>query len=108
MTSKPSVRVVWDDAEDSDAGKSWLDEGEVEQFSQTVTLVVSYGILLRKTPKYLTIVGDWIPRLEQYGRVTKIPTSQVRELVVWEESPAAPPDDSPGKERPSEPGLPFE
>lgn len=69
------VRCTWDDCEDPKGG--WLDFKEIEAFSQEETLVVSVGFLVSKGPKYVTLAADWIDKLKQGGRVTKIPVTQI-------------------------------
>lgn len=77
---KPLVVVTWDDAEDPDDGKTWMDEADVAAFSKQECTVVSVGYLLSKTDKYVTLAGDWIEKLQHSGRVTKIPTQMVTEI----------------------------
>lgn len=79
------VRVYWDDAEDPDSEKSWLTEEDVETFSKVETLVVSYGLVISHTDKYLTLGADWIERLKHWGRVTKITCPQIVEIEEIEE-----------------------
>lgn len=74
------VRVTWDDAEDPNDGKTWLDADDVQQFSEATCLVVSVGHLIRQTPRYVTLGADYIEKLGHYGRVTKIPASMVQRL----------------------------
>jgi hypothetical protein len=78
VIDKPLVRVVWNDAEDSDG--TWSDESEVEAFANHDCTVESVGFLVSKTDKYVTLAGDWIPHTKQHGRVTKIPAGMVGKI----------------------------
>ena len=76
---KPLVLVTWDDAEDPADGKTWLDEEDVDTFSQHRCTVQSVGFLVSKTDKYVTLGGDWIEELKHWGRITKIPSGMIVE-----------------------------
>ena len=76
-----AVIVVWNDAEDPAEGKPWMDAEEVDQFSTHDCLVRSIGFVKSDTEKYLTLIGDAIPELNHYGRVTKIPRAMVVSVV---------------------------
>ena len=74
---KPLVMIVWDDAEDPDDGKTWMDQEDVEAFAARHCVVRSVGYLVSKTDKYVTLAADWIEQLGHFGRVTKIPAGMV-------------------------------
>lgn len=81
------VRVLWRDAQDH--SDKWVDEEDVKVFGETDCVIESYGILVSKTAKYLTLAGDWDAVDKDYGRVTKIPSSM---LVSIENLVPAPSD----------------
>lgn len=73
------VKVVWLDAQDH--ADKWVDQADAEAFTDVDVTVESYGILVRKTDKYVTLAGDWDPIDKDYGRVTKIPSKMVVEII---------------------------
>ncbi len=83
---KPLVLVIWDDAEDPEDGKTWMDDADVEAFSTQSCTVTSVGYLLSQTEKYTTLAGDWIEGLGHYGRVTKIPAKMVQATHILTKS----------------------
>lgn len=76
----PFVKVTWDDAEDPDTGNAWHSDQDVAEFAETTTLVVSVGFKVSDTPKYVTLAADWIERLKQFGRITKIPKGVIQSI----------------------------
>ena len=85
---KQLVLVTWDDAEDQDATKTWMDEEDINTFSQQNCTVASVGYLVSKTSKYVTLAADWIDKLGHYGRITKIPTGMVVKIEDLSVSPS--------------------
>ena len=69
----PLVKVTWDDAEDPDSGNTWHCQDEIADCAEQTTLVVSVGYKVSDTAKYITLAADWIERMQQFGRATKIP-----------------------------------
>lgn len=80
------VRVEWMDAQDHP--DKWVDAKDAEEFTDIDVKVVSYGILVRKTDKYVTLAGDWDPVDKDYGRVTKIPVKMISEIIELETTKA--------------------
>lgn len=76
---KPVVQVIWRDAQDH--GETWVHEDDTVKFGENVCEIVSYGLLVSKTDKYATLAGDWDESDRNYGRVTKIPTAWIVDLV---------------------------
>lgn len=69
------AKVVWNDAQDHP--QKWVDQEDAEKFGEQDCTVISYGIVISRTAKYLTIGGDWDPDDKDYGRVTKIPVGWI-------------------------------
>lgn len=76
----PFVKVTWDDAEDPDNGNTWHSDTDVAEFAAQTTLVVSVGFKVSDTAKYVTLAADWIERLQQFGRLTKIPKGVIQSI----------------------------
>lgn len=77
---KPFVRVVWLDASDPQGDESWFRESEALKFGEELMEVSSFGYLISKTAKYVTLVADHITKGTKettYGRLTKIPVGMV-------------------------------
>lgn len=81
IDKKPLVLVTWRDAEDPSEGKTWLDEEDVASFAVHDCVVESVGYVISHTDRYVTIGGDWIGELKHWGRVTKIPTGMITQMV---------------------------
>lgn len=73
-------RILWEDAEDHEG--TWASKDEVEDFSKAICLVESIGFIIKKTPKYVTLVRDIIKDKagDTYGGLTKIPTKTIRKI----------------------------
>ena len=79
------VCVTWHDA--ADEKQTWLTAAEIDEESIAVR---SCGVVVRISPKYLTLAGDHnvqaaAPDAPIYGRVTRIPRGMVVSLKVWRE-----------------------
>ena len=72
------VEITWLDAQDH--ANKWVDAKDVEAFGDIDCSIVSVGFLVRKTDKYVTIAGDYDSVDNDYGRVTKIPTSMIQTM----------------------------
>lgn len=83
---KKVVVVTWWDSQDHP--DKWVDEVDAEAFNDVEVAVVSYGILVKQTDKYVTLAADWDPIDKDYGRVTKIPTKMIQSVVELLRSPA--------------------
>ena len=79
LASKKLVRVEWLDAKDADG--TWVGEKEAIEFNDKEVLVESYGLLVKKTKKYITLAADRCLEDKTYGRVTKIPTRMIRSIT---------------------------
>jgi hypothetical protein len=81
------VKVVWHDAADEE--RTWVKESELDEFADDMVEVVSFGYLVRKTAKYLTIAGDCIRNGTEettWGRVCKVPVGMVVSVTAVEET----------------------
>ena len=80
--------VTWLDAQDHP--DKWVDATDAEDFGDQECEITSLGILVRQTDKYLTLAGDYDPTDNDYGRVTKIPSSMIKSIT-----PLEPPHETP-------------
>lgn len=71
---KRFVKVVWHDAQDE--GHTWVPEGDIQPFTESLCEVISWGWLVGESKKYITLAADYIED-GVYGRVTKIPRGMV-------------------------------
>ena len=63
------VRVTWIDTVEHETG--WH---EFEELKDLKTCIVhSIGYLARQDDKQVTLIADWIPSSEEFGRSTSIP-----------------------------------
>jgi hypothetical protein len=69
------VLVKWLDAQDHP--DKWVDVKDAEEFGQADCEIISVGFLVSRTGKYITLAGDYDAVDQDYGRVTKIPSSMV-------------------------------
>ncbi len=76
------VRVVWLDSQDHK--DNWVAQADAESFTDEDCTIISYGILVKKTAKYLTLAGDWDASDRDYGRVTKIPIGMIQSIEYLE------------------------
>ncbi len=76
------VRVIWNDAQDHK--DNWVAKEDAEAFTDEDCTIISYGIQVKKTSKYLTLAGDWDATDKDYGRVTKIPIGMVQSIEYLE------------------------
>lgn len=72
------VLVRWHDA--MDHPEKWADAADVDEWGDKACTIESYGLLVKKTDKYVTLAGDWDAEDGDFGRVTKIPTAWVDEI----------------------------
>ncbi len=79
------VKVEWLDSQDHK--DNWVAEADAETFADVECKIVSYGIVVRKTAKYLTIAGDWDASDRDYGRVTKVPVGMLVSITRLREEP---------------------
>ena len=73
------VKVIWLDSQDHK--DNWVAQEDAEAFTDEECKIISYGILVKKTAKYITIAGDWDASDKDYGRVTKIPLGMILEVT---------------------------
>lgn len=76
---KPVVKVTWIDAQDH--SEQWVHEDDATKFGGVDCPIISYGILISKTDKYVTLGADWDEADKNYGRVTKIPSLWITEIA---------------------------
>lgn len=75
MTGKRRfVKVSWIDAQDQ--GAAWVQEEEIQPFTDELCEVISWGWLVGETKKYISLAADSITE-GPYGRVTKIPRGMI-------------------------------
>lgn len=76
------VKVIWHDAADHE--KTWVKESEIDSFNTDPIVIESFGFLLRRTKRYVTIAADQIiggaGEETVWGRVTKVPAGMVRSI----------------------------
>ena len=83
MTEKPFVKVCWQDA--CDLHETWVEAEAAQKFGEELAEVVSWGWLISKTPKYVTLAADFIPDSGAWGRVTKIPTKMCQTIEEFKQ-----------------------
>lgn len=79
---KPITKVTWHDAQDHK--DTWASEADMAQWCTTACVIVSVGFLVSKTDRYVTLAADWDDEDKNYGRITKIPTGMVVDIIEWE------------------------
>ena len=78
----PFVKVTWHDAEDIEG--PWVKSEEIASQTKEPCEVISWGYLVSRTRKDYILAGDYIPRDNTYGRVTKIPRKMTVKLDIVE------------------------
>ena len=78
LKKRQVVQVTWTDSQDH--ADKWVDSADAEAFSDVDCTIVSVGLVVRKTDKYLTLAGDYDAVDDDYGRVTKIPAGMIQEV----------------------------
>ena len=72
------VRVSWLDTVEHPSG--WYDQEDIDKL-EDCALVHSYGLLLKETEKSVTLIADFIPGTNEFGRSTVIPKGMIEEIV---------------------------
>lgn len=83
-TMPPFVKIRWHDAEDVTV--TWVRSEDVADHVKEPCEVVSWGYLVAKTRRDYVLAGDYIPRDDTYGRVTKIPRGMVIKIETIEKA----------------------
>jgi hypothetical protein len=82
VTIRRPLKLIYLEWEDASGLNVWMDADEVETYSRGHFLVRQVGFVLKETPRYLLIAGQWIPEDdfhdEKFGDVTRIPKTWVR------------------------------
>ena len=78
----PFVKITWHDAEDVPV--TWVKSEDVAAHAESICEVVSWGYMVSKTRSDYVLAGDYIPRDDTYGRVTKIPRKMCVKVEVIE------------------------
>lgn len=82
MSERKFVKVCWHDAQDE--GRTWVQDEELQPFTEALCEVISWGWLVGETKKYVTIAADFSAP-STWGRVTKIPRGMVVKIEEFEQ-----------------------
>lgn len=74
------VRITWDDAEDHETDKTWVDIEDVEEFAASSAIVKTGGYLIMETDRLYILSRDWIVGCATYGKLTKIPKAMTLKI----------------------------